>query len=177
MSDPYKKISDADEMTRRKRDARLEDLRGMIDRIIDDAQAKGMFENLPGAGKPLQLEEPDPYSHDRRMAYKLLKDNNYTLPWIEERNETLSRIELFRETLQVTWGEYRQHYATAPSDSHRVALRLDWSKQCDQFQTQLEKLNRQIDRTNLHIPVIRLEIIKLNLDSELSRVGAGRELV
>ena len=34
----------------------------------------------------------------------------------------------------------------------------------------------RIDRTNLHIPVTQLEIIKLNLDTELNRIGAGREL-
>ncbi len=176
MSNPYKKSSDTEEMARRRQDARLDDLRSLIDRIVDDAQAKGMFENLPGAGKPLNLEEPDPYSYDQRMAYKLLKDNNFTLPWIHDRNETMAHIARFREALRAVWQEYRQHYMGAPSDTHRTALRLEWQRKCDQFQLKLEKLNRRIDRTNLHIPVTQLEIIKLNLDTELNRIGAGREL-
>ena len=133
MSNPYKKFSDADETARRRQDARLDDLRSLIDRIVDDAQSKGLFENLPGAGKPLNLEEPDPYSYDQRIAYKLLKDNNYTLPWIAERNEMLAQIEQFRQGLSVTWLDYRQHYHTAPSETHRMALRLDWTRQCGRF--------------------------------------------
>lgn len=176
MNDPYKKISDADEAARRRQDARLDDLRSLVDRIIEDAQSKGLFENLPGAGKPLNLEEPDPYSYDQRLAYKLLKDNNYTLPWIAERNEMLAQMEQFRESVSADWQEYRLHYETAPSETHRMALRLDWTKQCGRLQMELDKLNRRIDRTNLHIPVTRLEIIKLNLDTELARAGAGREL-
>jgi DnaJ family protein C protein 28 len=176
MSNPYKKISDADEIARRRQDGRLDDLRSLIDRIVDDAQAKGMFDDLPGAGKPLDLEEPDPYSYDQRLAYKLLKDNDFTLPWIHDRNETMARIAQFRDALRAVWQEYRQHYTVAPSDTHRTALRLDWHKQCDRLQLRLAALNRRIDRTNLHIPVTSLEIIKLNLDSELHRIGAGREL-
>ena len=56
----------------------------LIDDIINEARDDGKFDNLTGEGKPLDLEE-NPYADDKQLAYKLLKDNDFTLPWIDER--------------------------------------------------------------------------------------------
>ena len=44
--------------------------------IILDAIARGDFENLPGAGKPLNLEEYFNTPEDLRMAFSILKNAN-----------------------------------------------------------------------------------------------------
>lgn len=173
---PYEKFSDNTEASNRRRESALEDLRSMVERIIDDAQAKGAFENLPGRGKPLNLDPHNPYAQDRETAYKLLKDNDYTLPWIADRNAMLAKIAAFRRNLSHTWQETNYNYQIAPSNTHRVAIRLDWSRRCTELDTQLAKLNGEINTLNLSIPVPALEIIKLNLDTELARLNTGREL-
>lgn len=174
--DPYRKSSDNHEVARRKQARASEDIRGLVDRIIDDAQSKGVFENLPGRGKPLELDDKNPFEGNRHLAYKLLKDNNYTLPWIANRNEQLEKIEAFRERLEQAWQQTLQNYRYAPSETHRMALRLAWTKQLEPFQAEIEALNKKIASLNLTVPVTNLEILKLNLDTELRRVGAGREL-
>lgn len=174
--DPYRKNADNHEVARRKRERASEDLRGLVDRIIDDAQSKGAFENLPGRGKPLQLDENNPFEGNRRLAYKLLKDNNYTLPWIANRNDQLDKIEAFRERLQQAWQRATQNYRRAPSEIHRMAQRLAWTKELEPFQLEIVKLNKAIASLNLTVPVTSLEIVKLNLDAELRRIGSGREL-
>ena len=53
-----------------------------IEEQIRDAQERGEFDNLPGAGKPLQLEQ-NVYAGDKAMGYNLLKSNQFAPPEIE----------------------------------------------------------------------------------------------
>src|ERR1051325_1300829 len=43
---------------------------------IRDAMARGAFDTLPGAGKPLDLEEYFAVPEEMRMAYSILKSAN-----------------------------------------------------------------------------------------------------
>jgi len=46
----------------------------VAERRIRDAMAQGEFDNLPGAGKPLDLEEYFATPEDLRMAFSILKN-------------------------------------------------------------------------------------------------------
>jgi hypothetical protein len=46
---------------------------------IREAMEQGQFDNLPGAGQPLNLEEYFSTPEDLRMAYSILK--NASSPW------------------------------------------------------------------------------------------------
>jgi len=48
----------------------------LAERRIRDAIAQGEFENLPGSGKPLNLEEYFSTPEDLRMAFSILKNAN-----------------------------------------------------------------------------------------------------
>jgi DnaJ family protein C protein 28 len=50
-----------------------------VDRQIREAEEEGRFDNLPGRGKPLHLEDWD---REWGMAYHVLKQAGETLPWI-----------------------------------------------------------------------------------------------
>lgn len=55
-------------------------LRRVAEKRIEDAMKEGKFENLPGAGKPLDLE-PLPPDENARMtwwALRILKSNGFT---------------------------------------------------------------------------------------------------
>jgi len=54
-----------------------------VGEMIAQAQARGEFDNLEGAGQPLKLEE-NPYAPpELHMAYKILKDAGFAPYWIE----------------------------------------------------------------------------------------------
>src|SRR5437588_580449 len=53
-----------------------------IEEQIQEAVARGEFANLPGAGKPLNLDD-DPYVGDKASAYRLLKNSGHAPPEIE----------------------------------------------------------------------------------------------
>ena len=50
---------------------------------------KGEFDNLPGKGKPLPLEDDSQVPEDLRLAYKLLKNADCLPPELLEKKEIL----------------------------------------------------------------------------------------
>jgi hypothetical protein len=56
---------------------------------IAEAVAKGELENLPGAGRPLDLDDDKLVPEDLRLAYRILKNAGY----VPAELETLKEIE------------------------------------------------------------------------------------
>ena len=58
-----------------------------------EACERGEFDRLPGAGKPLELEDDSHIPEDLRMAYKLLKNAGYVPEEVLDRKEAQSIVE------------------------------------------------------------------------------------
>ena len=54
---------------------------------IRKAAERGDFEDLPGKGEPLQLEDDSNVPDELRLAYKVLKNAGYTPPEIQAQKE------------------------------------------------------------------------------------------
>ena len=74
----------------------LKILETLADRRIIDAEKDGEFENLPGAGKPLDLYEDPMIPEDLRMAYRILRNSGYVPPEVHALRE-LRELECFVE--------------------------------------------------------------------------------
>jgi len=59
----------------------------IIEERILQAQRRGVFENLPGSGKPLEIEDDSHIPEDLRLAYKILKNAGCIPPEIELKKE------------------------------------------------------------------------------------------
>ena len=59
----------------------------IIEERIRKAQAAGEFENLPGAGRPLNLAQDQAVPEDLRLAYKILKNADCVPPELELKKE------------------------------------------------------------------------------------------
>lgn len=147
----------------------------VMDELIEEAMRSGAFDNLPGHGKPLKLTK-NPFAPGTELAYQLLKDNNYTLPWIAERQVVLDEIESLRAEIGRLWGRYQAEYRPARSKLVRQSLSLDWDRHLEYWQERIVKINKQIANVNLKQPGEKLEILKLTLENELTRAGASRHL-
>jgi hypothetical protein len=67
----------------------------IAERKICEAMARGEFDDLPGRGKPLALEdELAGVPAELRMAYKILKNAGFVPPEVELRREILSLRQL-----------------------------------------------------------------------------------
>ena len=78
----------------------------LIEQRINDAKQKGAFDNLPGTGKPLDLEENCNIHEDLRLAYKILKNADCIPPELEVRKE-IKKTEDLLETMEDTHEKYR----------------------------------------------------------------------
>ena len=142
---------------------------------IEEAIRAGAFDDLPGRGKPLRLLN-NPYAPGTELAYQLLKDNEYTLPWISERAAVLARIQALREEIAASWPAYQADYLGSANDSQRLEVSQEWSTLLAGWEETIDSINKDITTVNLKQPGEQLEILKLTLNSELSRAGARRAL-
>ena len=80
-------------------------LRRLADRRIEEAMREGKFSNLPGMGKPLDLE-PMPAEENARLtwwALRILKQNDYTPDEVRWRKQ----IDLLKDELDRASTELR----------------------------------------------------------------------
>ncbi|MBW1900948.1 MAG: DUF1992 domain-containing protein [Deltaproteobacteria bacterium] len=82
-------------------------LQKIIEQKIREAQMKGEFDNLPGTGKPVEIEDDRHVPEDLRMAYKILKNANCVPPELELKKE-IRRMEDMLENLSDEKEKYRQ---------------------------------------------------------------------
>ncbi|MCE9889270.1 DUF1992 domain-containing protein [Kluyvera intermedia] len=66
------------------------------ERHINDAQRKGEFDNLPGQGEPLILDDDSCVPEALRSGYRLLKNAGCLPPEIEQRKEAIVVADLLK---------------------------------------------------------------------------------
>ena len=67
-----------------------------VERHISDAQRKGEFDNLPGSGEPLVLEDDSHIAPELRAGYRLLKNMGCLPPELEQRREAIELVDLLK---------------------------------------------------------------------------------
>jgi hypothetical protein len=79
----------------------------IADERIREAMDRGEFDDLPGKGKPLNIEDDSQLPPDLRMAYKILKNADCLPPEVQLRKEIRTTEELLAG-IQDTREKYRQ---------------------------------------------------------------------
>ena len=79
----------------------------LVEKHIAEAQAQGVFDNLPGAGAPLNLDDDALVPEELRAAYRVLKNSGYVPP----------EVEALRDLREI-----EQMLERARDDSERTAL-------------------------------------------------------
>ncbi|MCM5570206.1 DUF1992 domain-containing protein [Burkholderiaceae bacterium FT117] len=55
----------------------------LIEQRIDEARRQGAFDDLPGAGRPLDLDDDRMVPEELRVAYRILKNAGFVPPEVE----------------------------------------------------------------------------------------------
>jgi hypothetical protein len=79
----------------------------IVEQRIKEAMEKGEFDDLPGKGKPLPLEDDSHVPEDLRLAYKVLKNADCLPPELLEKKEILQMEDML---------------ATVPDEKERYKL-------------------------------------------------------
>jgi DnaJ family protein C protein 28 len=151
-----------------------EDWDGLIEDIIQEGVDKGLFDNLKGKGKPLNLSN-NHFDSGQTLANSIMKDNDVSPSWIEDRNRILAERDELREEMKRKWAWHSQKFEEGTA-VEKDRLTISWDDFCKKWQVQIEALNKFINTYNLKRPSEKLEIFKLSLEDELKRAGAPRWL-
>lgn len=77
------------------------------ERHIRDAQQQGEFDNLPGTGAPLRLDDDTHVPVELRAGYRLLKNAGCLPPELAQRKEALALADLLK-TVQQDHPDYQE---------------------------------------------------------------------
>ena len=137
-------------------------MRSPAERKIAKAIENGEFDNLPGQGEPLTLDD---LANDENLAHRLLVDNGFSLPWIEL-NRKIDEDSENAVLLLSQRSEWLQGQGEALESSSR------WGRAVEEFRQEIQKLNQQIDVNNLRVQLAQFQRRRLDPDSELERLTA-----
>jgi hypothetical protein len=77
----------------------MEYMRKLAEEKIREAMDQGLFDNLPGKGKPLPLDDDSIVPEDMRLAFKILKNAGCLPIEMEVRKEIYSLRQLLNATI------------------------------------------------------------------------------
>jgi DnaJ family protein C protein 28 len=133
---------------------------------IRRAMEGGKFDNLPGSGKPLRLEENPFEDPEWRLAHHALRSSGYSLPWIETRKELDEAIRAARAALRRTWAWQQAALADELPPGFVQAV---WDQAVDTFRQRVENLNRRIRDYNIEAPSPGFHLNPLHAEREIEK--------
>ena len=142
----------------------------LVERKIREAQAEGLFDDLPGKGEPLDLAQNPFVRSGCEQAHRLLQAAGFTLEWIEMDKEIRTEIDACHRFLedQLLWVERTMD---SPQGSLIADRELEeayhWS--ASRYRERAGRLNERIGLLNLMVPLIILQRQKIMITEELRR--------
>jgi hypothetical protein len=137
--------------------------------MLAKAIEQGDFDNLEGAGKPLNLNE-SPFESELHMVHKILKDNGYAPHWIELNKDinTLKakldkEVDDFKKYTQIVFREERNSGAIRHFEQKK---NIFYTQSRERF----EVISKKILDYNLCCPVSSLGRSNFDVDIEMDRI-------
>src|SRR4051812_3594008 len=126
------------------------DWRGLVEQRIQEGIEKGLFDNLRGAGKPLDLDDDMFVPEDLRMAFRLLRSNGLAPLWVELNKEIRDDLERLRR--------FRAHVrATCSNPIQREHLRHDYVRRIEEINGKILNYNILAPSSHVHFQSLILE--------------------
>jgi len=150
-----------------------------IDKAIREAMDKGQMQNLPGSGKPLDLNNDSNVPDDRRMAFKILQENDMAPEWIEMHKALEAAESALIEKAHRAIRTYKtalvdaERAAPHTAESYRHNARALWMQKQRELVKAAETHNKQVTGYNLKVPRGVNHRRHLNMEREIERLMNG----
>jgi len=138
-----------------------------IERIIQNAMDRGAFDNLRGKGRPLNMRENPLVAKEWRMAYSMLEQEGFALPWMEDRKEIEMHLKEAIKVLKRTWDWRTAKLAQGDTSP---LVESEWRKAQARFSELVVELNKRIDAYNAQIPADVFYRPRILLERELAAI-------
>ena len=137
-----------------------------VEEHIKKAMEQGKFDNLPGAGKPLRLEENPWEDPEWSMAYHILQNAGIPLPWIATRKEIEAEMENARAGLKRTWDWKQAQEKRQP----KGFIEDTWRRALEAFNQQVSAINQRIQSYNLEAPGPQFHLYPVDATREIAQL-------
>jgi DnaJ family protein C protein 28 len=152
------------------------DFQRIVEEQLRQAREEGKFDNLPGHGRPLRLDE-NPFEDPAwQLANDMLKKNGFRPEWLEEdvaireqiaeACQSLLRSRDWRVAELRALGERRD----AAAIERRVLVEYEWRLSQERFRAKLSAINQSIFSFNLKAPSTRLQRLNQDVEAELKKL-------
>ena len=127
------------------------DIINVVEQRIWHSMEEGKFENLPGKGKPLNLNT-NPHADPAEDAlYRILSKNGCAPEWVELNKEIRNRISEWRLALQKAWTENCNEVNNS-----------NWVESSEALKLQLRDINNKVSYNyNTLLSFVTLNIMHL----------------
>lgn len=116
------------------------DLINIVERRIWQSMEEGQFENLPGKGRPLDLDSNPHADPAEDTLYRILSKNGFAPEWVELNKDIRLQITDWRKALRNVW-------ARRSTDGG-----VKWKEESTKLQERLHDINNKVFRYNLIAP-------------------------
>ncbi len=141
----------------------------LVERLLREAHERGDFARLPRKGR-IDVDDDALVPEDERLAVRVLKNNDMAPAWIEEDKALREKLEQARASLRRAWAHYQRAVQRAETYADRSRAEQDWLRAKQQFESQIEELNRDIFHFNLRAPSPLVQRLPLRLSEEYARI-------
>ncbi len=126
-----------------------------VEEQIHDAMERGLFDNLPGYGKPLNLDD-NPYAGDKAMGYHLLKNNGYAPAEVELIKDIRTERERAEAKIaKIIWrSKTLRARRVPPFPSEKRAFNTSVEKAAAEYEQTLHNINKKILTLNIQTPSV-----------------------
>ena len=127
----------------------------IVDQLVKSVIGDGDISHLPGAGRPLQLQDESHTPAELRAAHKIMNDNKLLPDWVAA-GHALDQME---ENLRLQIRKRAARYAKDKSAAQSVAvlkslveIEEDWKRYKLEFSDRIGRYNREALIYNLKVP-------------------------
>lgn len=146
--------------------------RTVADRLIEEAMARGEFDDLPGKGQPLDLRETEAERRGEWAVQRVLENSGFKPAWATDRRELLEKAGEIRAALARSW---EARVAALAGGEGYAAVATRWDRALSRFHEAVVKLNKEIRLYNLKAPHVRLHLRVVDAERVIKRVVGGNE--
>ncbi len=149
----------------------------IADRRIQEAIEAGAFDNLRGAGKPLQMDDDTFVPADMKAAFRVLSNSGYAPDWMALAQEIEADIERMRHAADHHFAYLRERLQEIGSNPFAVKrlrpelerLKAHHRRAAVQHSHAIEEINRKISTFNQTVPIASLVRVPFSHSLEMQR--------
>jgi len=127
----------------------------LIDQIVRESIGDGNVSHLPGAGKPLDLDDDLYTPQNMRVTFKIMKDHDIAPDWMMTGKALEQTEEKLLKQIAIRANRYQRQYAQAlrkGSILEEIQIEDSWKAYRVEFSERIERYNKEVLTYNLSVP-------------------------